>query len=124
MFNISIWCDNDDFLDSLLINFIYCNKVVCYDLYHLTLKDAWDVFVTNMVIRNVDISWIIDSKEELKFDFDHNCPNCILNFLCYNTTICEHLYSSLFDDYFKTSLNDRYNLYFLLRPMKNCIKTC
>ena len=110
VFNKRIWYNNNYFPDDLKINCIKCNKVFGYKLYNQTLKDIITIFVTNVVFLPVGIYWINNSKEDLKFDFDHHCPNWILNFPLCNTTICSHFQGYLFDDYFTTLRKYRYNL--------------
>ena len=103
MFNISIQYDKNTVPYSLGIKCIQCNKVVGYELYNQTVKDIIAVFVTNVVFWNVGIYWIIESKEELNFCFEHHCINWVLNGTYYNTKNYSHLHGSSFEDYFTTS---------------------
>ena len=63
-----------------------------------------------MVFKHVGLSWIIQSKQNLNFDFQHNCTSWILNIPWYNTTICSRWHGLLFGDYVKTARHDQYNL--------------
>ena len=62
-----------------------------------------------MVFQNVGFFKVI-SKEQIKLNFDHHCPNWIINGTWYNTVICSHLNGSSFEDYFTTTEKYRYNL--------------
>ena len=63
-----------------------------------------------MVFHHVGLSWIIQSKQKLNFDFQLHCSSYIINGLWYNTTICSRLNISFFEDYVTTTRQDRYNL--------------
>ena len=63
-----------------------------------------------MVFQHVGLSWIIQSNQQLNFDFQHHCPSWILNGPGYNTNTRSKLYGSLFEDYVTTTRRYRYNL--------------
>ena len=65
-----------------------------------------------MMFQNVGFYWIIHSKKELKFGFEHHFPSCILDGPWYNTKICLQLHGSYFEYCVSTSRRDRYYLMF------------
>ena len=92
-----------------------------YESEEQTLNKVITVFVTNVVFQSVGLSWIIGSKDQLKFDFKHHCPNCILNIPRYNTPICSHLHGSSFEDCFTTAQKDSYNLMCFVEYIKHVL---
>ena len=87
IFKISIWYDKYNVRYALGIKFINYNKIVGYELEDQTLKEVINVFVTDVVFQHVGISWIIESNEKLRFNFERLCTNQILNWLYYNTAV-------------------------------------
>ena len=63
-----------------------------------------------MVFPHVDLSFIVHSKQNLNFYFQHHCPSWILNGPWYNTTICPRLQTLLFGYSVTTNIHYRYNL--------------
>ena len=62
-----------------------------------------------MVFKHVGLSWIIQSKQNLNFDFQHNCTSWILNIPWYNTTICSRSHGLVFLKYVTAARHDQYN---------------
>ena len=66
--------------------------------------------ITNMAFQHVSLSWIIQSNQELNFDFQYHCHSWILNGPWYNTMICSQFHCSSFEYYVTTGKRDRYNI--------------
>ena len=68
-------------------------------------------FVLNAILHHVDMSWIISSNEEMKYEMDKNHHQYWLNKgPWYNTAICLRLHGSLFEYFITHARSDRYNL--------------
>ena len=96
IFNIRIWyyesIFHEDVLDSVGIICINCGKTVGCLLYNQKIEDFVAPFFTNVVFRNVDLSWIFQPNKNPSFDFQKKCLSWILNVPWYNKIICSQLH--------------------------------
>ena len=67
-------------------------------------------FVLNTVLHHLGLSWIISSKNQMKYDTEENNPDQLNKGLWYNTAICSKLHGTVFEDYIRSTITDRYNL--------------
>ena len=83
MFNISICYDesivHEDVPYAVGIVCINRGKKIGCSLDNQTIKDYITPFVTNMLFQHFGLSWIFQSNKNLSFDFQQNCPSCIIN---------------------------------------------
>ena len=65
----------------------------------------------NEILHHVSMSWIISSNKEMKYDTNKNNHQDWLN-KCpwYNTSICQKLHGSRFENFITQARTDRYNL--------------
>ena len=70
---------------------INCGENIGCLLDNKTIEKFIPIFVTNMVLQNICLSWIIQSNQKINFYIHPQCPSCILNLPWYNTTICSRL---------------------------------
>ena len=89
------------------INF---NKTVGHEIRNQTFRILFTVFIKVVLIRYSGLSWFTQSKEQVKFKFEQQCPSWIQNRNWYNTTIRSHLCGSSFEYIFITARQDRYAL--------------
>ena len=65
----------------------------------------------NAILHHVDMSWIISSNEEMKYEIDESNNQDWLNKgHWYNTAICSILHGSLFEYFITHAITNRYNL--------------
>ena len=65
----------------------------------------------NAILHNLGMSWIICSKEKIKYGMDEiNHPNCLNKVTWYNTSICSRLHGIIFEDFITHAVTDRYNI--------------
>ena len=68
-------------------------------------------FVLNSILHHVGMSWIISSKNEMKYEMDKsNHQDCLNKCPWYNTDICSKLHGSIFEDFITHAITDRNNL--------------
>ena len=72
-------------------------------------KDIINSFLLNKLLHHVDMSCIIETNEQLKYDMEKNNTDWITGGPWYNTSICEK-HGTLFEIYIINAINDRYNL--------------
>ena len=77
-----------------------------------------------MVFQNFGLSWIIELKDQLKFDFEHRCPICIINGTWYTSMICYHFHHASFEEYFTTAQKCRYNAMCSIEAYGKLHQTC
>ena len=53
--------------------------------------------VLNTVLHHVDMSWIIETHEQLKYDMDKHNQDWITGGPWYNTYICKKLHGTVFE---------------------------
>ena len=91
MFKIRIWYYDaivqENVPDAVGIICINCGKTIGCLLYNQPIERFITPFVTNMVLQNISLSWIVQSTQELDFYFQNHCPSWILNGTWYNTKI-------------------------------------
>ena len=69
------------------------------------------MFVLNVLLHNVGISWTFSSNKEVNYEMDKNNHQDWLNKgPWYNTSICLKLHGSRFEDFITQARTDRYNL--------------
>ena len=114
MFKIRIIYDetiNNKYVpEAVVIMCINCGKSVGCSLYNKKIENFITHFVTNIVFHNIGLFWIIQSNKNLSFGFQKTFPSWILNGPLYKATICSLLHGSVFEDYFTTSIREKYNL--------------
>ena len=64
----------------------------------------------NSVLNNVDLSWIISSNKQMKYETEENNPDWLNKGPWYNSAICSKLYGTVFGYFIRNALTDRYNL--------------
>ena len=64
----------------------------------------------NSVFNHVDLSWIISSNKQMKYETEENNPDWLNKGPWYNTAICSKLYETVFGYFIRNALTDRYNL--------------
>ena len=83
---------------------------VTYQYKNGELNGAINNFVIHVVFQNVGLYWIIENKNNLKFDMNKHCNQRTENGPWYNTTILSQLNSKNFEDYLKKGHRYRYEL--------------
>ena len=58
------------------------------------------------------MSWIIETKKQLKYDIEQHNPDLITYGPWYNTSICTKSHATVFEKYVINERTDRYNLMF------------
>ena len=76
------------------------------------------------MFQHVGLFWLIESKDQLKFNFDQQCSYYINNGPCYNTNIFSHLHVTSFEDFFTTAYKYRYDLICSIRAYEKLNPTC
>ena len=83
MFKIMIWYDetivHEDALDAVGIMYINCGNTIGCLLDNQPIKYLITPF-EKMVFQHAGLSWIIQSNQELNFNFQHHCISWITNF--------------------------------------------
>ena len=92
--------DKTNVSEDVVIMCINCGKKIGCLLDNQDIENFSTNFVTNMVLHNFGLFWIIQSNKNLIFDFKKHCNFWILNGPCYNTTICSLLNGLVFEDFF------------------------
>ena len=74
----------------------------------------------NSILYHVSSSWVILSKERIKYEMDEsNHPDWLNYCPWYNTAICSKLCGSLFEDFITHARTNKYNLIcFIVIPDK------
>ena len=85
------------------IKCIRSNKWNSSELKDEKLSEIITVFVKDVVFHHAGLSWIIESKYQIKFNIEYQYPNLIENRHWYNTTICAHFSGSAFEYFFTTA---------------------
>ena len=127
MFKINIWYDYTIATKNIpyYIGIKYSNfrRTIVLLLKNQTIENFITQFVTNMVLQHVGLYWIIQSNQNLNFDFQIHCISWVLNLPWYNTQICPRLHGSLFEDYVTTDRQGIYNLMCSIEAHKRYQKT-
>ena len=84
-------------------------------------KDIITTFVLNTILHHVVMSWIIETREQLKYDIYENDQYQIISGPWYNTYIRKKLHGTVFEEFIRNAITDRYNLIFLLVHMNEII---
>ena len=73
-------------------------------------KDIITSFLLNTSLQHVGKSWIIETREQLKYDMDKHNPYWITVGIWYNTSICKKLHGTVFGEYIRNAITDIYNI--------------
>ena len=91
MFMIKIYYKDNNITRGISTKCINIKKLGSYELKNGNISETIPVFVKSVVFQNIGISWIIESKELVKFIIEEQCCSCIVNGHWYNTTFFSHL---------------------------------
>ena len=68
-------------------------------------------FVLHLVLQNVGLSWVISSKNKIKYDTEEsNNPDQLNIGPWYNTAICSKCHGTTFEDFIRNYITYRYNI--------------
>ena len=73
-------------------------------------KNIFIVFVLNTLLHHVGMSWIIETHKQLKYDMEKRNPHYITGGLWYNTFIYFLIHGTVFEEFIRDSMTDRYYL--------------
>ena len=103
--------DDKNKLEDVAIRCINCKKETSLYITTFTLKEIISKFVLHSILYHVGMSWIIFSKEELKYIIDGIYHPYWLNKGTWcNTSICSRLHGIMFEDFITHARTNRYNL--------------
>ena len=74
------------------------------------MRDIFPVFIKAVLFHRVGLSNIIQTKEKYYFSVDKRNLCWCTGVPWYNTTICQNLHGSIFEDFFVTLRQDIYEL--------------
>ena len=98
-------------LEAVAISCINCKKSTGLFLRTSTFEEIITKFVLNSIFHHVGVSWIISSKEEMKYIIDESNHQYFLDKgPWYNTAICSRLHECLFEYFIIHARTNRYNL--------------
>ena len=81
--------DDRDKVESVAISCINSKKETVLYLRTSALEEMITKFVVSAILHHVDMSWIICSNKEMKYETDESNHQYWLNQVtCYNTSIC------------------------------------
>ena len=110
MFELRLIGDKEK-LDLIAISSINSKKETGLYLQNSTFEEMITKCVLDAILHHVGMSWIISSKDEMKYEIDEiNHQDCLNKVPWYNTYICSRLHGSLFEDFITYARTDRYNL--------------
>ena len=95
---------------TVVIMCINCDKSTGCLLDNQTIETFITIFVINMVLQHVGLSWIIQQNQKLNSGFQDYCSSWIISGQWYNTAICSQLNGLLYKDNVTTFICDKYNL--------------
>ena len=67
-------------------------------------------FLLNKLLHHVDMSCIIETNEQLKYDMDKHNSEWMTGGPWYNTSICKKLHGNVFEGFIRNARTDRYNI--------------
>ena len=112
---IRFWSDNEhDDQNDVKIIAIRCRNCgketgLSMKTMNTNYKDIINSYVLNKVLHRVGISWKIETHEQLKYDMDKHNPDWMICVPWYNTSICKKSHGTVFEEYIRNSITDRYN---------------
>ena len=88
-----------------------CGKETIIDVDNMdtTHQDIIKTFILNNMLHHVDMLWIVENKEQLKYDMEIHNSDWLTGGPWYNTYICKKLHGKLFDGFIINARTDRYN---------------
>ena len=97
-------------MEAIDINFTnFCRITGLYSK-DKTVQEMIPKCVLNTVLYHVSLSCIIPSNKQMKYDSEENNPDRLNKSPWYNTDICYKLYGTVFEDYTRNAIIDRYNI--------------
>ena len=75
-----------------------------------TYQEIITTFVLNKMLHRVGMLWIIENREELKYDMDIQNSDWLTGGPWYNTSICKKLHGKLFEGFIINIIPDIYNI--------------
>ena len=91
LYMIKYYHKGDYIMKGFGIKCINFNKTVGHEIRNQTFRILFTVFIKVVLIRYSGLSWFTQSKEQVKFKFEQQCPSWIQNRNCHNTKIHSHL---------------------------------
>ena len=80
------------------------------DLLGITYQEIITTCVLNKMFHHVDMIWIIENNEELKYDMGILNSDWLTDDPWYKTSICKKLHGKLFEGFIINARTDRYNI--------------
>ena len=80
------------------------------DLLEINYQEIITTFVLNTIFHYVDMIWIFENDEDLKYDMDTLNSDWSTGGPWYNTSICKKLHGKLFEGFIINARTDRYNI--------------
>ena len=89
-----------------------CGKETMTDVNSLNTiyQDIITTFVLNTMLQNVDMLWIIENHEHLKYYMAIQNSYCLTGVLWYNTSICKNIHVKLVERFIITAKTNRYHI--------------
>ena len=110
------WYDNEpDDKNHVKINAIRCSNCeketgLSMDNLNSNYINIITSFVLNTLLHHAGMSWIIETREKLKYDMEKHNPDSITGGTWYNKYICKKIYGTVFEEFIINARNDRYNI--------------
>ena len=84
--------------------------IIDVDIMNTKYEDIITTFVLNKMLQHVDMLWIIETQEHLKYDTDKQNSECMTGGPWYNTSICKQLHGKLFEGFIINEKTYRYHI--------------
>ena len=117
MFKIKCWWNQREYnlkqtVEKVAIRCSNCGKETMIGVYifYTTYQEIITTFVLNTMLHHVDMLWIIENHEYLKYDMEIQNPDWLTGGPWYNTSIFKKLHGKLFEVFIRNSRTDRYNI--------------
>ena len=80
------------------------------DLLESDYQETITTSVLNTMLHHVDMIWIIENHEDLKYDMESENSDWMTGGPWYSTSICKELHGKLFEGFIINAITDRYSI--------------
>ena len=84
--------------------------MISMDKINATYQDIITSFVLDTMLHHIDMLWIIEKYEQLKYDMDKHNSDRITGGPWYNISICKKLHGNVFEEFIRNARTERYNI--------------
>ena len=102
--------DRNTKLVGVNISYVNFKNDVHFNMKHKEGKEIIPIFIKAVMFQHVGFYWLIQSIGKIEYAFYCNGPNWIAMETWYDKTFCPNLCGSIFEEFFVTAYQDRYDI--------------